>query len=627
MEKSHITVAELSSLLRMIQVIPDADNVGRIHQMLLAFCTAWRTIGVRRAFLLLVDERGRMLRGHLAAEQSIEEAGEPDLATFETLARRVVQSTQRIDTSDLTLRVRTFSVPLDWQASGAAKAATTGVPVLADRRLGEFSSDPFFAFFASSGYVAIPLRLRGAVNAVLVADNADAERPIAVEDISLIYSMSQQAATAMDRLYEAADNSRKFRVLRKLQEALASVEDAKRFGDALSAMLSMIARAIGATGALVKDPVRKKVTHVKTVDEVDPTDRDTDIAITDSFDDIMDRAAGSMKPVRGDATHPLLSEASARAVRHFLALPLLAGGECLGAIAAYAEGRPSGHDSGEFSARDRLFFELCAGMVAERLDSLYKAEQVRRSQRMFDEVQSNWLRERATTRTGQRAEEHHDAVVSRLHDVSRALSGKEALGLRVASARELLDKIESEATTFRDQLAAERDSLELVDLFALVKSVVEEWAPPVRTAGVEVKVRIPDRGPVLLMNRDSVSTALVNILRILAGHVSKGDRALIECSSTPDKAVVLVADTAGTVDGSLLSRLFMPFATASGDTDPQSAMSVAGDIIQRHAGEITVRSSASWKTILAISFPAASNSDRRARHDRRNRPGDRRRSS
>lgn len=627
MEKAHITVAELSSLLRMIQVIPDADNVGRIHQMLLAFCTAWRTIGVRRAFLLLVDERGQCLRGHLAAEQSVDEAPEPESATFETLARRVAQSTERIDTGDLTLRVRTFTVPLDWQASGAAKAASTGIPVLADRRLSEFSSDPFFELFASAAYVAIPLRLRGVVNAVLVADNADADRPIAVEDISLIYSMSQQAATAMDRLYEAADNARKFRVLRKLQDALAAVEDPKRFSDAVSAMLSMTARAIGATGALLKDPVRKKLTHVKTVDDVDASDRDTDISITEALDDVLERAAGSMKPVRGDATHPLLNEAAARVVRHFLALPLLAGGDCLGAAAVYVEGSGNGRESNEFSARDRLFFELCAGMLAERLDSLYKADQVRRHQRMFDEVQANWLRERASTRAGQRAEEHHDAIVSRLRDVTRALATKEALGQRVASARELLGRIESEATAFREQRAAERDALELVDLFALVKAVVDEWAPPVRTAGVDVKVRVPERGPVLLMNRESVATALVNILRILAAHVSKGDRAMIECSATADKAVVLVADTAGTVDGSLLSRLFMPFTTASADTDPQASMSVAGDIIQRHGGEITVRSSSSWKTILAISFPAASNSDRRARHDRRSRPADRRRSS
>lgn len=624
MEKSQITVAELSSLLRMIQVIPDADNVGRIHQMLLAFCTAWRTIGVRRAFLLKVDERGRMLRGHLAAEQTPEDVVDAGTASFESLARRVVESTQRIDTGDLTLKVRTFSVPLDWLACGAAKAVNTGIPVLADRRLGEFSSDPFFDYFSSAAYVAIPLRMRGVVNAVLVADNADLERPIGVEDISLVYSMSQQAATAMERLYDAADNSRKFRVLRKLQDALASVEDPKRFGDALSAMLSMVARAVGATGALLKDPLRKKITHVKTVDDVDATDRDTDISITDCFDDILDRAAGSMKPVRGDSGHALLNDAAARTVRHFLALPLLAGGECLGAVAVYVEGYPTSPESSEFSARDRLFFELCAGMLAERLDSLYKAEQVRRGQRMFDEVQSNWLRERAVTRTRQVVEEQHDTVVSQLREVTRMLASKESLGLRVASAREQLERIQSEATAFQEEQVALRESLELVDLFALVRSLAEEWAGPVRTAGVEVKVRVPERGPVLLMNRESISAALTSILGILAGHVSKGDRALVECSATSEKAVVLIADTAGTSDGSLLSRLFMPFAAAHGDGDPRAAMSVAGDIIQRHAGEITVRSSPSWKTILAISFPAASNSERRARRDRRNRGEDRR---
>ncbi len=627
MERSQITVAELSSLLRMIQVIPDADNVGRIHQMLLAFCTAWRTIGVRRAFLLLADQRGRVLRGHLAAEQDTDAVAEGDSATFESLARRVVESTQRIDTGDLTLRTRTFTVPMDWLACGAVKAVNTGVPVLADRRLGEFASDPFFDYFGSAAYVAIPLRIRGVVNAVLIADNADAERPIGVEDISLVYSMSQQAATAMDRLHEAADNSRKFRVLRKLQDALAQIEDTRRFGEALSAMLSMTARAVGGTGALLKDPLRKKVTHVKTVDDVDATDRDTDVSITDAFDDIMDRAAGTQKPIRGDSGHPLLNDAAARVVRYFLALPLLAGGECLGAMAVYVEGYAAGPESDEFSARDRLFFELCAGMMAERLDSLYKAEQVRRTQRMFDEVQSNWFRERAGTRSRQQVEEHHDAVVSQLREVSRALAGKESLGVRVASAREKLQHIQSEAETFQAEQMARRESLELVDLFALLRTTAEEWAGPVRAAGVDVKLRTPERGPVLLMNRDNIASALTSILGILAGHVSKGDRVLIEGSATAEKAVILIADTAGTVDGSLLSRLFMPFAAAPGDSDPRAAMSVAGDIIQRHAGEIAVRSSSSWKTILAISFPAAANSDRRARRDRRNRPGDRRKDS
>jgi GAF domain-containing protein len=571
--------------------------------------------------LLLVDARRRVLRGHLAAQPSPADEEDSDAASFEILARRVVECTERIDTSDLTLKLRGFSVPLDWRACGAAKAAATGAPVLADRRLGEFAGDPVFDYFGSTGYVAIPLRLRGVVHAVLLADNGEAERPIGAEDISLVYSMSQLAATAMDRLYQAADNARKFRVLRKLQDALSSVEDTRRFGDALSTILSMVARAIGGTGALLKDPLRKKVTHVKSVDDVDSSDRDADIAITDCFDDVMDRAAVSHKPVRGDSGHPMLNEAAARAVRHFLALPLLAGGECLGAIVVYAEGG----GAGEFSSRDRSFFELCAGMIAERLDSLYKAEQVRRTQRMFDEVQSNWMRERESVRAGQRVAEHHDAVVSQLDEVSLALAGSGGPDSRVASARALLERLQSEADAFRAELEAEQRSLELVDLFDLVRSATTDWVVPVRAAGVEVTARVPERGPVLLMNRTSVVTALDAILGALAANVSRGDRALVECSATADKAVVLVADTAERADGGLWSRLFMPQTGAHDPSDLRAALSVAGDIIQKHSGAITVRSSPSWKTILVISFPAAGNSDRRGRRDRRRRARDRRR--
>jgi nitrogen-specific signal transduction histidine kinase len=81
------------------------------------------------------------------------------------------------------------------------------------------------------------------------------------------------------------------------------------------------------------------------------------------------------------------------------------------------------------------------------------------------------------------------------------------------------------------------------------------------------------------------------------------------------------------MDGSLLSRLFMPFATEGTETDPQSAMSAAGDIIQRHGGEITVKSSPSWKTILAISFPHSANADRRHSRRERRRHDERRRTA
>lgn len=626
MEKNQLTVAELSSLLRMIPVIPDADSPARIYEVLLAFCTAWQTIGVDRAFLLPVDVSGRVVRGHLASERVADE-GEPP-TSFEMLARRVVDSTRRIETSDLTLKARTFSVPLDWQRCAVVKAATNGIPVLADRRASEFSSDPFFDFFETSTYVAIPLRVDGRVTAVLAADRLESAEPLGVEDISLIYSMAQQASSALDRLRENGDNARKFRVLRKLQEVLASAESTRRFGDSLSAILSMVSRAMGGDGALLKDLVRNKTTHVKSIDDVDAGDRDTDIAVTECFDDIMDRVAGTVKPLRGDSGHALLTDAAAQAVQQFVALPLVAGGECLGAVIVYTNRRATDRESEEFPARDRLFLELCAGMLAERLDSLYKADLLFRSERMFDEVQSHLTRERTASRVGARAQEQVDALIGGFRVLRDTIGSLESDDARVGQAREILDRVESEATQFQEELAQMKSSLRLVDLFALTREIVEAWLPRARERGADVTVRIPDDGPVMLMDRDSIATALRNILDVLADHLAQGDRVLVECSASPGRAVVLVADTAGNLDGTLLSRLFMPFTQGGAENDdPKTAMSAAGDILQRHGGEITVRSSPSWKTILGISFASASNTDRRsARRDRRRHPDDRRHS-
>jgi hypothetical protein len=151
-----------------------------------------------------------------------------------------------------------------------------------------------------------------------------------------------------------------------------------------------------------------------------------------------------------------------------------------------------------------------------------------------------------------------------------------------------------------------------------------------RANGVDVSERVPADGPELLMHRESVRTALDSIIRVLSAHVAPGDRVLFECASTAGKAVLLVADTAGKVDGTLLSRLFMPFgAGPAGDDgeEAQASMAAAGDILQRHAGEITVKSSPSWRSILAISFPVASNRDRRSQRRDRRRAGPDRRSA
>jgi signal transduction histidine kinase len=244
---------------------------------------------------------------------------------------------------------------------------------------------------------------------------------------------------------------------------------------------------------------------------------------------------------------------------------------------------------------------------------------------MLEEARSNWTREKAAARAGERAQEHVELLQRGVRELRDALRARSAPERRVEQALGVVERIESDAARFRAELSAMNSSLEMVELFVLAREVFDTWAPGLRAAGVEVTERVPAGGPALLMHRASVRTALDSILRVLSAHVAKGDRVLLECSATAGKAVLLIADTAGKIDGTLLSRLFMPFTAGADEDDPDSAIAAAGDILQRHAGEITVKSSPSWKTILAVSFPVSSNRDRRhTRRDRRRRPRDRR---
>jgi signal transduction histidine kinase len=122
------------------------------------------------------------------------------------------------------------------------------------------------------------------------------------------------------------------------------------------------------------------------------------------------------------------------------------------------------------------------------------------------------------------------------------------------------------------------------------------------------------------MNEERIRLAISNILNTMTSCVTDGDKVMVECSTTGDRAIVAIADTGAGLPGNLLSRLFMPFSDFDQGDEYKSAMSLAGDVLHHHAGEITVKSSPSWNTILLIGFPLAANKDRRKpRSDRRRR--------
>jgi K+-sensing histidine kinase KdpD len=390
--------------------------------------------------------------------------------------------------------------------------------------------------------------------------------------------------------------------------------------ESLNLALSMICRAVGGSGVFLKDYVRRKTHHIKTVDEFTVDAGDADLSVGECFDAILDRSAGTLKPVRGDSEHVLLNEVSSETIRYFFACPLASSTESHGAMGVYVDKDETNRKHDRFKVKDKVYIQLCAGLIADKLHAVQIEDRIRRSENLLEEVRANLVREQESAKLGARASAHYRQLEHEVRELKNTIRSRGTYQRRIDRAKELLDVIDSKTVVRRQEMASMKFSLRMTDLFRVVDEVVSNWKVKAEQNGVEVTVRIPKRGPSLLMNEDKIRLALDNILRTLTSCVKDGDKVLLECSRDEDRAVIIIADTGSGLPGNLLSRLFMPFSDLDQDDEFKSAMSLAGDILHRHAGEIMVKSSTSWKTILIVSFPIVSNKDRRStRKERRHR--------
>jgi signal transduction histidine kinase len=618
--QANQNVSGLAFLLRLLPLMRDLDSVDKIYQLLLAMAAAGETLACRRAMLFVVNENEGMIRGRfgVAEKKAVPSASAPAKQSFEEKARAVFAVYEDIESNDLTVEVRSFSVPLTWHPSALVKAARTSYPVLAERSTTEHSSDPFFSFFEATRYVAVPITIAERTAAVFVVEDAGVDGESSVEGISILYSLAQQASAAAENLIDRSGRRRRSRIARKLQLTLSEASTPESLEHAMRLGLLMVAQATACSGCVLKDLTRQKTTHIKTVREYSPDVDDDDIAVADSFDAILDHAAGSSESLVGDAGHPLLSQAAARKVTHFFVMPLLAGDSVSGAVAVYRESE-EGREA-TFSESDKAFIALCSWTIAAKLEAGQLQERVGRSEAFFQEVSANLVRERERSRLAERAVDFQEKLEEDLAAASRVLASKRPHGERLPKLREIVEGMMRYSKQHAKDTRAGESNYEMIDIFDLTRRLVQDWVAILDHDGVEITVRIPAIGPSLLMDPIKLSQAINNILRATASCLTKGDKMLVECSAATDRVMLCFADNGAGLPGDGISRLLMPFVGVEAGDEKKRALSLAGEIIQKHFGEIVIKSSMSWKTILVLSFPKGANSDRRAtRRDRRRR--------
>lgn len=619
MKMAESTVSELAFLFKLLPLMHEVETVDRLHRLLLALVTSGDVVGYSRAMLFSPDDRDGVIRGMYGVEKSprpgrarrrTERAGAEN--GFDAMARAVFESLERVESGDLTVKTRSYSIPLGWHRSALVKAARTTYPVLADRGVTEFASDTFFDYFGVTSYIALPIELNGRVSAVLAVDHSGRGDRSSADEISILYSLVQHAAAAGARLLENSVHRRRERILLKLHATLHAANTRSEFDEGLKAGLAMVCRGAGASVCVLRnDDSRETI-------PVDLSNRGSGDAALAVVDGVLDLAAGTLESLAGTGAHPRLGETARERISYFFACPLLAGGECFGALAAFAEHGDANARTDDFETADRMFLELAAGAVAAALAHRRGGERIRRLEDLIQELSVNLSRERERSRLGDRSLECQMSIGEELRRLRRILASRNPAA-RMDEVAKAVEAIERHQTEYWDDVLPSGGDFAMTDLFGLVRDSARKWRTSAEAKGVAVTVRVPERGPALLVDRKSVKQAVENILAATLTGLKKEDKALVECLTADGRVLVCVADTGRGLPGDALSRLFMPFIDAAELDTGMRALSLAGEILQKHGAEIMIKSSQSWRTILVLSFPTAGS------RDRRKRPADRRR--
>ncbi len=624
MKETERTVSELAFLLKLLPVVQEMETVDKIYRLLVAMVTTGRIVGYRRAMLFTVDEHKELISGRFGVVRPDDcDTADHNKMSFEDRAREVFGVYEGVEASDLTVQVKSFTVPLAWHRSALVKAARTTYPVLAEREAAEYSTDPFFNFFGSNCYIAVPLKINNRVAVVLAADGGVVRKRDSVDEVSLLYSLAQQASVAAQNLIDFSEMRRRSRIARKLQSTLSEADTREKLEEGLRLALIMVARAVGGSGCVLKDLTRQKTTHIKTVHEYSPEAGDEDIAIAESFDGILDDAAAKAESIVGDSEHPLLSQAAARTVTHFRATPLVAGESVSGAMAVY-KAVDGGLPQKPYTGDDTAFIDLCAAIIASKLEIVQLEDRTARGEDFLQEVSSNLARERERSRLAERSLDFHAQITDDLKTLTEELSSKQTYAKRFAKISRIVKDMRRHSRQHVKELFKKESHYELMDVFDLTRRIVQDHSSLLQGRGIGLTVRIPSTGPSLLMDKSRIAVAVENIIRATASCLKKGDKMLIECSNSQDRVLVCFADNSAGLPGDAISRLVMPFSEAEPGDERKRALSVAGEIIQKHSGEILIKSSMSWKTILILSFAKSANRDRRGKRRERRRRNERR---
>lgn len=217
--------ADLAILCEIGEVLNSSVELDEVLNMILIGVTAGQALRFNRAFLLLVDERDRLLKGsHAIGPDDAEEAARVwRELEHRRLGLREMLLTYRGDAPGVGRRVRSIvaslRVPLDDASHPFVRALDGGrARIVSHDGDGDPSSEQVARALGVDRYALVPISSRGGPVGVLLADNAITGRAIEPIDLHILRLFANHAGTAIE----------KARLYAKIREENKALEQAHR---------------------------------------------------------------------------------------------------------------------------------------------------------------------------------------------------------------------------------------------------------------------------------------------------------------------------------------------------------------------------------------------------------------
>lgn len=162
-----------------------------------------------------------------------------------------------------------------------------------------------------------------------------------------------------------------------------------------------------------------------------------------------------------------------------------------------------------------------------------------------------------------------------------------------------LNRVVSDLVEFARPREPQREPHHLGEIVRHATALVQA---DVRAKGVEIVHHVDAALPPLLIDRDLVLQALLNVLLNAIEAMEAGGRLTIRLADRAGWAELAVQDTGGGIPPEHLGRLFDPFFTTK-QRGTGLGLAIAHSIIQAHDGEIVVDSAQGQGTTVTIRLP------------------------